>query len=457
MLKLLRQWTSQLTKPSGPPLPLEIVELVIDELGNHRDNPECLQALLACALASRPLTQRSQHHVFSRIILSMTRESEPGRLMQRIKALNCITEANPSLTIHIRSFKLSIHGSVEIIRQILESPHMVSVLRMLSKVQLQEVGVTIGVGNHRGANWETCRAFFGALDVLVRSPSLTSLCLENMAGVPTTLIQQTQLKKISLRQLNLVKSSFPPSLSPSLHLESIAVDCSFPFRRLIVPSDDDIYMSDNFAPYPPFPSVKHVSLFIDYSEDIGDTASLLSSCPGLETLRLEQSANATRARFGIITGSHSRIPFVDLPKLRRIVFRYQAPIRYHHPAVALSALRDVLDDQENVAISLEEINIELKIVHEFSLRYAYPCEPAWVAVDAALKAEKWAHVRRVNLFLDFKYKYIWTARDGAFDERVFLKRCQDQLANIFPSLTKSDKVLTLKVVPTHMDPDQTYY
>ncbi|KAJ3515631.1 hypothetical protein NLJ89_g1641 [Agrocybe chaxingu] len=137
MLKLLRKWTARLTNPSDPPLlPLDIMELIIDELGNYRDNPECLQALLAYSLASRSLTQRFQHHVFSHIVLSMTRESEPAaRLMHRIKALNYITETKPSLRVHIRSFQLAIRGSVEIIRQILESPHTISTLRMLSGVR----------------------------------------------------------------------------------------------------------------------------------------------------------------------------------------------------------------------------------------------------------------------------------------------------------------------------------
>ncbi|KAJ3515641.1 hypothetical protein NLJ89_g1640 [Agrocybe chaxingu] len=194
-------------------------------------------------------------------------------------------------------------------------------------------------------------------------------------------------------------------------------------------------MSDNFAPYPPFPSVKHVSLFIDYSEDIGDVAPLLSSCPGLETLHVEKPANVMRVRFGIIPGCHSRIPFADVAKLRRIVFHYHPAIRYHHPTAALSALEDILNAQENVPVSLEEVDIKPKIVHEFSLSSVYPCELAWVAVDAALAAEKWAHVKRVNLFLDFKYKYIWTAREGWFDEGVFLRRCQDQLADIYLPLS----------------------
>ena len=74
-----------------PVLPIEITDLIIDSIGRNVDRRDARVALQACSLVCRSFRKKSQHYLFSKIVLRKTQFDSISTTCARITALRAFS------------------------------------------------------------------------------------------------------------------------------------------------------------------------------------------------------------------------------------------------------------------------------------------------------------------------------------------------------------------------------
>ncbi|KAF8960966.1 hypothetical protein BDZ97DRAFT_1921659 [Flammula alnicola] len=173
------------------------------------------------------------------------------------------------------------------------------------------------------------------------STNLTTLYLENMAGVPHTLLTGTHIKHLRFHLIHLARSNtafipFPEDHFPKGQLESIDIDYSFPFP---FPTQDliekDIHHRESVSHRQPlFSHVKRLKYILRPCDDLQKfvvVARGISS--SLEVVYLQLSGTDLKA-------SSPEIPFEELHNLRCMIIRHKSVVcaLTRHPLIKVATI-----------------------------------------------------------------------------------------------------------------------
>ncbi|KAF8189759.1 hypothetical protein BJ912DRAFT_363224 [Pholiota molesta] len=242
---------------SSPDIPLEIVDLIIDNVINSTVRPK--YTLRACALVSKVFNAGASRHLFSKIAFVYDPYRE--RPLMRLRK---VLEANPGLVLHIRTLDIK-SGLFRMPkcrwRRYLLLLYRYQKYRLLEKVDL--VGkdavwllqtlsnarlTTLAVGGlYASSSWRNFPERIAALllSIAQSNPHLESLELANIAGLPCAILARAEgdtLRHLSFKNctfrgpVNLFFGHCPAEtgvVCSSLNLQSL--------RRLEMHSSYDLF------------------------------------------------------------------------------------------------------------------------------------------------------------------------------------------------------------------------
>ncbi|KAF8972094.1 hypothetical protein BDZ97DRAFT_1752706 [Flammula alnicola] len=191
-------------------LPWELFDLIIDELGANVDD-ESLTALLNCSFVCHSFHFRASGYLFSNIVILKKTNTNPHILTaKRLEDLHRIMVNNGSIASRVRSFTIDTWigpTSPEKFRaQILENPDVPGIIANFTSLRHFS-----WINHHLMLLWPSFSvAISSAVHNLFASPTLQSLTLECIKGIPYTFISRCS----NLKHLRLVHVE--PSGSPLL-------------------------------------------------------------------------------------------------------------------------------------------------------------------------------------------------------------------------------------------------
>ena len=354
------------------------------------------------------------------------------------------------LLYHLRSFKLVMDGSIFEAYAILENEDLVEILRGVQAFSKGIEAFTMQ-GSSFPIVWpDLTREFRAVFRSLCRSsPNLKTLNLENIVGVPHTLLTRTNIRHIRLHLIEFKKPRmafviFREGHLPKGQLESIDIDYTFPFppSSLI---ESRLAYEDAMTHYRTiFSQVKRLRYLIYRSDDLERfiaVAKGLSSSLEVVNLELSNSDN------GFLRALSWEIPLADLPLLRRVIICHKSLISTgtRHPLFKVAAvLRNV-----SVPLCMETIELSFEVsayAPWLKATHFFPEPKIWALLDRALTQKRFDAVKGVILRLRYcvSQEQPWT-----FDEGVFIDRCHDIVKDVFPLLAGSkSKKLELVVSVT---------
>ena len=231
-----------------PALPVELCELIIDELARGTDTMDHIKA---CALASRTFLNCSRKHIFRTIkVLPRDIDSDEEALtLAQAHATMCFTGlfvTNPDLAQYVRNlhiFVLPTHHDDQLFANTLRT------LTNVEKLSLQSRRNTISCVYWNEINTEVRMS----LENIIASPSLVELSINSIHGFPHFLIASARsLCHLSLYHTK-ISAEVPPEarIPPILYLKSLSFGKSASGVRTLLLSQSSII---NFA------HLKHLAL-----------------------------------------------------------------------------------------------------------------------------------------------------------------------------------------------------
>ncbi|KAF5311756.1 hypothetical protein D9619_003586 [Psilocybe cf. subviscida] len=441
---------------TSQPLPAEVLEFFIDALSKDR-SADARRAMRTSALVCRSFRNRAHHHIFWRLEFVQPPYSTSSKTLSRLFNFRGLVEAGQKLPLlttplyHIRSFKLAMDGSLFEAYAILENPDLVSILELIQKYSWDIRKVSLK-GSSFPIVWpDLTWDFRMALKQLCRSsPSLTTLCLENMTGVPHTMLLGTKIRHVRFHLIEfavgaldlLPRFRYNHPVEPQL--ESIDIDYTFPF-----PEDNPLNHSGtdemSLGQYQSiFSGVKRLKYLIYRSDDLERFLSLAQKLSSsLDTVDLELSNSDN----GFLRALTWEIPLDSLPNLGRILLRHKSLVSVgtRHPLVKVaSILRNMI-----IPASLQAIEVAFEVRSDppwLKTGHFFPDPHNWALLDKILTDNKFERVREVVFHLRY---FTVQAPPWAFNETVFVDRCRSCIQDVFPLLYASLKTVhvDIRVLP----------
>lgn len=343
------------------------------------------------------------------------------------------------LLYHLRSFKLVMDGSIFEAYAILDNEDLVEILRGIQEFS-KDIEAFAMQGSSFPIVWPDLTMDFRAVfrSLCRSSPNMTTLNLENIVGVPHTLLMRTNIRHIRLHLIEFKKPRmtfviFREGHLPKGQLESIDVDYTFPFppSSLI---ESRLAYEDAMAHYRTiFSQVKRLRYLIHRSDDLERFIAVargLSSSLEIVNLQLSSSDN------GFLRALSWEIPLADLPHLRRVIICHKSLISTdtRHPLIKVATvLRNV-----SVPLCMEAIELLFEVSAQapwLKSTHFFPEPKTWALLDTALTQRRFDAVKSVVLRLRYcvSQEQPWT-----FDEGVFVNRCHDIVKDVFPLLAGSE-------------------
>ncbi|CAA7259560.1 unnamed protein product [Cyclocybe aegerita] len=349
----------------------------------------------------------------------------------------------PSVLYHVRSFGLLMNGSTMFeTYAILGNDCLVDILRSLHARSYGILGLALCIqGPSIPINLlDLATNFRSAFQNLLHSPFLTTLCLQNIFGVPDTLIRWTSLKHLHFHFVELVRYrvDYDPLwiLPPNAQIESLDIDFTFPFppREVLETGgivQDDMEAVSHFCNS--FSGVTDLKYSIYHSSDFRlfcDVVLGLSS--SLTTIELELSDT------GRVLNRHIPwpLPFHRLPLLRSLTIRLRSLISIETCGL-LRHLSTILKDC-SIPPSLQTIDFALELRSQaqwLKLCDFFPQPSLWAVLDNILATHpQFAAIQSV--YFNLQYRTL-NEEPWAFDEGVFVARCATLVKELFPLLADS--------------------
>ncbi|KAF9540042.1 hypothetical protein CPC08DRAFT_480432 [Agrocybe pediades] len=430
-------------------LPLEILELILDEIKRSRqyNEKEVQETLQTCSFVCYAFRSRASRHLFSTLQLIQHPFSSPSKLLTKLWDLRELVHAGhqlglPSILHYTRSFQLVMDGSLFDAYAILENEDLARIMRILCKYS--SVLHTIAIaGSFIPIFWpDLSREFQEAFRDLTRVPTVTTLRLNNISGVPANILHGTNIDHV---KFHLVKSFYPMlahwpffCVFHTDQLRGLDIDYTFPIAQ---PSNvepveelDPLFSQVGSS----FSGVKSLQYTFYHPEDFQRLMNIASSLPSLESVVINYS-NSTSSLF---EGLGYDVPFDTLSSLRTLGICHKSDIAVgiRSPLLKVADLLTCID----VPPSLETLILGFVVRTTppwLRLAEYFPEPKTWGLLDKLLVSERYSSVRSVQLRLQY---VTLPGKPWSFDEDVFLRRCRACLQDVFP-LVMSCKTKTLEV------------
>jgi len=230
-----------------PALPVELCELIIDELARGTDTMDHIKA---CALASRTFLNSSRKHIFRTIkVLPRDINSDEALTLAQAHATMCFTGlfvTNPDLAQYVRNLHIFVpptHHDDQLFANTLRT------LTNVEKLSLESRRNTISCVYWNEINTEVRIS----LENIIASPSLVELSINSIHGFPHFLIASARsLCHLSLYHTK-ISAEVPPEarIPPILYLKSLSFGKSASGVRTLLLSQSSIIS---------FAHLKHLAL-----------------------------------------------------------------------------------------------------------------------------------------------------------------------------------------------------
>lgn len=428
-----------------PALPLEITALIIDCIAQNADRRDARMALQACSLVCRNFRKKSQHHLFSKIVLRKTRFDTVSKISARITALrailyNCIilpptVPASGRIIHHIKDIEISLSCTVEEAYTILRHIDVAKVLFEFCKDK--ERGLRRLFLNMHGCgspvDWERFDHFFlKALYVTSVSPFFTTLCLSNIKNVPSYVLGRTKISNISFHMIS-TRTIDPRDIRWSDHLghiEVMDIDPSFAIS-LFLKADDPERTSFREC----LSRVRELRFSGPAVPGFGQMINpLRGTFKSLQILKLVLADASRHPRGGLMWN----IPYSDLPLLRSLEITMKSAIS----TTKFAALKDLIITlhPKTASKSLGTIRLDLFVESQYpwkDIQQFFPNEKRWRELDQMLNNKTFASLQTV--YLDLEY-HLGRENLYLFNESTFLHRCHGYIPDVFPSLALSSLI-----------------
>ncbi|KAF9052004.1 hypothetical protein BJ165DRAFT_1452260 [Panaeolus papilionaceus] len=231
----------------GPIFPLEIFNLILDELEVDQINQK--RNLHSCSLVCRTFHRICRPHIFKELNIQLTANpvSSKAALWRLLEVLN----SNPELKDHVKSIACSQAG---VAAELDLADSELTTLLSLPNVDSLDI-----VSNGEAINYENCRSDkFGCralLEHYLASRKLTSLYVGRFKNPPIALILTSEtLLELALEELDIKLRGFRPIPSQFHNNPLQVLDCHqvifFPFSVIrYFPSLESIYIAESSSDY----------------------------------------------------------------------------------------------------------------------------------------------------------------------------------------------------------------
>ncbi|KDR79925.1 hypothetical protein GALMADRAFT_242054 [Galerina marginata CBS 339.88] len=418
----------------------DITALIIDTLGEGLKDPydtDCCPALANCLLVSRSFCHHSRRHLFRSISLQ---NSPIDNFFERVAQLREIMapRSNPLLGMisYIRVFSVEIFSNPRPTVYMRNRAGLTTILKAFFRFEshLEEFGL-LGCDIQWNMLGQSVHKLIGSI---FRLPSLSSIYLCGLEGVPISILNGANCKNLHLRRLKMGnytngRASTPKfEKVPQLRLEAFATDNSFPLEYLS--SNGPRALLPNVSTSP-FSHLKKLALEFN-SEHSRKTLIVLSEV--MRSLREMDIVFLTR-----------RWPYSDyilelptfnigqFPKLQVLRIEQQHWSSSTFSAEESSSMVSILDSTMP-CVSLERLDLHFNTLCNPNSDRPLHESPIWRNIDALLSKSQFPSLRRVDLL--FIMDLQTPGPHGPIVRAEFLADAIPQLREAFPLLSISNSI-----------------
>ncbi|KDR80991.1 hypothetical protein GALMADRAFT_153365 [Galerina marginata CBS 339.88] len=434
-----------------PSLPQEIIELIIDELGQHNDDMRSRMSLYNCSLACHYFRSRAIVHIFGTVTIGQG--STGDAMHRRLTGLHHILEKNPEIGQVIHG--LEIEGNSNLFevdpgasksfweRENATLPLLVKCLPSIQRFTLGE--------KYASVSWMALPKNMSApFEAIIQLPSLRRLEIRNIKHVPINLLPNCpSLTEISFTWVEChlyVSDSKPcsPPLYPSTPVQN-QVQSSLPstswLESIMASSSPSVveFLLSLPTEVAIFSRLRRLHIGISQVKDITSAWSvMLAAAQTLEELEITSSAADTQ-----------NLPDIFdlglLPSLRHLGLKCsidpsESDSRF--PTILLNwlKLRESPSHLETLTVNIDWEAIPLGD-EELLL---HPSQ-GWALLDELLADRKYVALRGVKLTLEFGF--MWWLPSLCLSTLIN-KRIRPLTDLLFPSIRTSERnILDIDIKP----------
>ncbi|KAF9472045.1 hypothetical protein BDN70DRAFT_998357 [Pholiota conissans] len=441
-------------------VPAEVIDLIVDEISQIRDERTRNKALASVALVSWYCRHRAHARLFSNLYITETQRAS-GTL--RIRSLLQLIEADKESEIsgvasYIRSFSVHLVGPTSRIRASLDNGTLASILRRIFKTK--DVGPRslslsfLPRGNLRNVfDWTTLNAdFLSAFHDLCYNPSLTTLHLAHFVNLPRTLLHHSFIKNVRFSKVQLANTDdedeIPeeargesilddPDISAleegqAVPLESIDTDHSLPLLFLI-----DMTPQQILHPKLAFSQLRCLTAHINSIEDFHKTRwILINAASTLKKLDIILFTNDEMPE------THWRVAFSQLAELKTISVM-QNSTSYKHPG--RTSIPQICSFMEHFTLhpNLEEVKISMFLYSHRDLTARTP-EEIFDGHDLSPLDQLFSHARFYTLKrLSVEFKFNLYLPRGNWDIQAFRAASREHVGRSFALTSATHAALAI--------------
>ncbi|KDR79927.1 hypothetical protein GALMADRAFT_242057 [Galerina marginata CBS 339.88] len=419
--------------------PHDITTLIIDILGEgllDPDDTDCCPALANCLLVSRSFCHHSRRHLFRAVALQ---NSPVDSFFERVAQLREIMapRSNPLLGMisYIRVFSVEVLSdpSKTVYRK--NGPGLATILEAFLHFEshLEDFGFW-----GCDIQWKRLgQTVHNLIQSIVRSPSLSTIHLSGLDGMPVSVLTGASCKNLHLRRLTMGNcvddgaSTLNLEIIPQLQLEAFATDNTFPLE----------YLSSNGprAELPnvstsPFSHLRKLVLEFNSTQECREAPIVLLKVMGsLQEMDVVlRTARLPHPKFIFPTINIGRFPKLQMLRLEQQYWSSSTFSPENSPSV-VSILHPTMP-----CMSLERLDLHFNthcIVNSMSPLHE---APIWCNIDALLSPSQFPSLKRVGLL--FSMDLYMPVHLGPSARAEFLADAVPRLREAFPLLSISNSI-----------------
>ncbi|KAJ3509037.1 hypothetical protein NLJ89_g5430 [Agrocybe chaxingu] len=345
-----------------PPLPLELIDRVIDKIAELPNNHERRNGLAS-----------SHRHLFALITFRLG-TTQRLFVQKKLSALRNIINADPhsettGIASHIRDFCVNVLGLF--FRRVFTDDTLAAIQRRLFRTREGRLSLIVGGGSEM--DWgKVGKDFESAFFDLCRNSQMTALQLGGFNGLPLNVFHGPNIKHIEISRLDSWKSAMQGFNQEPIRLKSISTDHSAPILDLLRSESNPRSTQWLFSKF------KGLNTSIYKDEHVTQTMSIISCAPALDTLVVEVSASVCGTPVETLI-------WTQIPNLRRlkIVHKEQFTRECLEAPSKCAAIR-ILDILEDPSPSLKALCLDF-IIYPLNLAYGESLRHYnYASIDAAL-------------------------------------------------------------------------
>jgi hypothetical protein len=214
-----------------PIIPLEIQDLIIDEIAVSKDR----ETLLSCQLVSPSFHLRSSHQLFALITINRVHSPDIGDRLALLRDIMIGKGSLPGITTHIKKFTINARepcnthpAHQELTEAFFGKFELCQILRLL-RAQENSCLRYLSLLLNQGFEWTSlhCAFEYTFSSLLSQAPNIRVVRLEGLSGIPSTFILGKNIQRLFLLESFMKEDGAGWTLTPP-PLEYLHIHDRFP-------------------------------------------------------------------------------------------------------------------------------------------------------------------------------------------------------------------------------------